>query len=136
MRYLFVVILLLLAGGCKPSQPTTEAQALRFTTDQEHYVSEAEVLLRLNNQTDETIGYNLCSSELEQRTDQGWQHVADSTTVCTMIQHGLAPGDSTTYTKTLMQGLPESIYRFRTSVEYRDTGRQEMIVTDAFSVGT
>jgi hypothetical protein len=72
----------------------------------------------LDNPTGRTVGYNLCFSTLERQTDEGWRRVEEPEAVCTAIQHGLEPGDSTSFTKTLMGDLPAGTYRFATEVEY------------------
>lgn len=135
MRYLSVFLLLTLFIGCQHTQ-SPPAIGLNFTTDAVQYAPGSTVQLQLNNQTAETIGYNLCFSDLEQQTDQGWESVEDSDTVCTTIQHGLMPGKKATYEKALMSDLPDGTYRFMTEVEHRDASRQETLVTNVFTVGS
>jgi len=92
------------------------------------------VQLQLDNQTAETMGYNLCFATLQRQIGQSWEPVEDPDTVCTTIQHGLPPGDTATFEKTLMGDLPDGTYRFMTEAEHRDGNRRETLVTNAFSV--
>lgn len=130
MRYLALLLAFILLVGCQIRQPFD----LGFTTDQDRYAPGSEVQLQLENQTEQTIGYNLCFSELQQQTGGEWQLVEGSEEVCTAIQNGLEPGDQATYTKTLPADLPAGTYRYETDVTYRDTEEREPLATEPFSV--
>lgn len=130
MRTILVLTLVALAAGCRTAPPP----GLSFTTDEASYVPGDEAQLQLVNGTDQTLGYNLCFSDLQRQAGGEWQIVADPETACTTIQRGLAPGDSATFAKTIMPEVPPGTYRYRTDVEFQDDERQEEAVTDAFRV--
>lgn len=57
-------------------------------------VSQGRILeLALRNGSSQPIGYNLCASGLQQRSEDGWRAVP-STRVCTMELRTLAPGEA------------------------------------------
>lgn len=79
-------------------------------------VSQPESLeLRLRNDSDRTLGYNLCASTLERRSGQAWQPVA-SQRICTMELRSLPPGREARYSLAL-PALAPGEYRVSTRVE-------------------
>lgn len=128
---ILLLAVLIIPLGC---QSTNAPAGVEFSTDRAQYAPGDDVQLRLVNGVDQTLGYNLCFSDLERQDGQEWQVVPDPETVCTTVQHGLSPGDSAYFTKTIMTGIPSGTYRYRTNVEHREDERQDELATDAFRV--
>jgi hypothetical protein len=82
--------------------------------------------LRLRNDSNRTLGYNLCTSNVERRNGQSWQAVA-SQRICTMELRTLPPGKEARYSLTLEQLAPGE-YRVTTRVE----GLPGKLTTDPF----
>lgn len=122
MRFLVVTALLALTGctqalqnGAGPVSLMVEPQALAPGDS-------LTLILRNDSQTE--IGYNLCSSGLEQNADGGWRTVP-SDRVCTMELRMLAPGEVARYPLELELGLTPGEYRYVTqagSLEGGDRG--------------
>lgn len=76
-----VSVLLVLLAACAPAAVKLDAT-----------VSQGRILeLALHNGSAKPIGYNLCASGLQRRSEDEWQAVP-STRVCTMELRALAPG--------------------------------------------
>jgi hypothetical protein len=79
-------------------------------------VSQGRALeLALRNGSSRAIGYNLCASGLERRSEDGWQPVP-STRVCTMELRTLAPGGAARF-RAPPEALPPGEYRAVTRVD-------------------
>lgn len=133
MKNALLIAALLLAHGCGTTAPQQQS-GVAYTTDSGEYTPGAAVELRLVNGTEQTLGYNLCFSDLQRQDGATWEVIPDTLTACTAIQQGLAPGDSASFTKTLQEGVETGTYRYRTSVEFREDERQEEVVTRPFTI--
>ena len=92
------------------------------------------VTLVLHNATGGQVGYNLCSSRLEQLQVGGWRVVPDDR-VCTAHLAMLAPGQEARYQQRLPSRLPAGQYRFSTRVEApMNTSPQGLLVSAPFEV--
>jgi hypothetical protein len=84
-------------------------------------VSQGRILeLALHNGSAQPIGYNLCASGLERRSEGGWQAVP-STRACTMELRTLAPGEAARFGAPLGQ-LPPGEYRAVTGIDGHPAG--------------
>lgn len=86
--------------------------------------------LTLSNGSQQAIGYNLCTSQLQ--TVSG--SVVRTDRVCTLELRTLEPGRTTTYSYELPTGLPAGQYRFTTDVERMQTGGRTSVTSNAFQV--
>lgn len=122
-------------AGCAPVSPaptsTAEAADVRLTSER---VSPAVVRLTLHNDSAGRVGYNLCSSTLQRKSDSTWTRIPTDE-VCTMVLMSLEPGRSATFDKSLPAGLSPGQYRYVTSVENPVDVPQTEIATDPFTVG-
>lgn len=108
MRQIF---LLMLMAGCAAGTVRLDAT-----------VSQGQVLeLALHNGSAKPIGYNLCASGLERRSEGGWQTVP-STRVCTMELRTLAPGRAARFSAPLGSPLPGE-YRAVTGIDGHPAGK-------------
>jgi hypothetical protein len=126
---LLSVPLILVLAGCadSPSSPTGLPDGLELTpgnslmaagagvvllAEAESFEAGAPVLLRLENHSNERVGFNLCAHGMERRIEGEWS-LAPTSAVCTMHLSLAEPGDTAEYTTTLPQALPAGEYRFR-----------------------
>lgn len=91
------------------------------------------VALVLFNGSSDAIGYNLCVSEMELLSEEGWRTVP-SDRVCTMELRTLPPGEEARFETSLPSGLGSGEYRYGTRVENLATGDRDRVRSDAFRV--
>lgn len=124
--------LILVMSACAPSaQPGASPEGVRLEVEPEVVTPGDSIELILTNAASGPIGYNLCTSGLERRQNEGWQAVR-SDRVCTMELRTLPVGSEDRYSLGLSVELAAGDYRFRTSVEDLDTGERSSIVSDSF----
>lgn len=148
---LLVLPLLLLAAGCEESSTSPPAEEGLFepghalladgtpvTLDVESLVTPGggpHMRLRLDNQSDQQVGFNLCFHVLEERDGDDWTTVPGyESRVCTMVIHFLDPGSSANYQATLPAGLDSGDYRFRVAVHLVDRNEMADVVSEPFTI--
>lgn len=104
-------ILFVLLGACASAEVSLDA-----TVSQERALE-----LALHNGSAKPIGYNLCASGLERRSEGGWQAVP-STRVCTMELRTLAPGRAARFSAPL-GSPPPGEYRVVTGIDGHPAGK-------------
>jgi hypothetical protein len=97
-------------SGGAPTSPNTGGATLSL--DASRYAPGARVVMRVTNQTTDTLGYNQCSSRSVER-DQGGRWVAhpEPGRMCTMELRLLMPSETQTANTTLPQDLTPGTYR-------------------------
>jgi hypothetical protein len=91
------------------------------------------ITLVLENRSADAVGYNLCTSQLERRTDFGWEDVpADR--ACTMEIRSLAPGEEARFSLCLETVHATVDHRFWTSVHDLASGTEARIPSQPFGV--
>jgi hypothetical protein len=108
----------LLLAACVSSSVTLDA-----TVSQERALE-----LSLRNGSAQAIGYNLCASGLERRSEGRWQAVP-TRRVCTMELRTLPPGGAARYQISL-EDVPPGEYRARARID----GNPPEVATDPFIV--
>lgn len=91
------------------------------------------ITLTLRNDSSADVGYNLCSSTLEQRVGDAWQPVATDR-VCTMELRTLPPGQVTTYPMEIPAQAAAGEYRYVTAVELMEMGTRGGVQSDGFRI--
>lgn len=92
------------------------------------------VTLVLRNDSQDELGYNLCTSELSRQTgDDAWDPVP-SDRACTMELRSLSPRQRATFRIDLPADLAPGTYRFETSVERMARNARETVATEPFTV--
>ncbi len=146
-----VLPLLLLAVGCEESSTSPQVEDDLFqpghalladgtpvTLHVEGLLTPgggADVVLRLDNQSDERVGFNLCFHILEERDGESWVTVPGyESRVCTLVIHFLDPGNSANYNTTLPAGLEAGEYRFRVAVNLADREEMADVATEPFTM--
>jgi hypothetical protein len=121
----------LLVVGCATQSAVTPAIELRV--EPAAVQSGDSITLVLRNNSDATVGYNLCASALERRNMDAWQAVP-SDHVCTMELRSLPAGQETRYNMVLPANLSAGEYRFVTGVEIMPVGERNGVASQAFRV--
>lgn len=143
MRGLAALLLALTVAACHQTTAPVESDPSRglaaasgtLTTDRESYPAGATATLRLANQNQHALGYNLCTSTLERRAGGEWRTAeGEDQRVCTMELRILEAGGTATYSYLLAATLPEGEYRFRTSLEHMGNGTRETATSNTFRV--
>lgn len=137
---LVLIVAAMSLGGCDGSQ---SAAQISFRTAETAYAPGSEVAVRLENQSDITVGYNICFASIElERQDGGWEIVPASLgpnepSGCTDELRMLAPTETAESRAFLPARLAAGRYRLATGVEVRtDRGGydRERVVTNPFEV--
>ena len=124
-------IVLLLLAGCATQSAITPAIELRV---QPTTVKAGDSLtLILRNNSENTVGYNLCASALERQNAGAWQAMP-SDRVCTMELRSLPAGKETRYTLGLPANLSAGDYRVVTGVEIMPAGERSGVASQPFRV--
>lgn len=130
---LMPMIVVVLAGCRSVAVETATPENVTLSVDAARYAPGDTVELRLDNRTDDRVGYNLCTSALERREGGEWVNVP-SDRVCTMELRLLSAGDRATYPLVLERGLPSGTYRASTVVELPVGGARAWIVSETFEL--
>jgi hypothetical protein len=134
MRAVTLFALALLAG-CNPAiRAGTPAAGVSLRVLPEEVAAGDSVTLLLSNGEPGGIGYNLCTSGLERRSESGWQPLA-SERICTMELRTLSPGEEVRYPMRLPAGLAAGEYRFHATVEGLDGGERMEVRSGSFRIG-
>lgn len=91
------------------------------------------VILTLENDALEQIGFNLCASSLERQTADAWEPV-QTDVVCTMELRTLETGAKADYRAALPAVLSPGRYRYTTSVEAMEAGSRHAVSSTIFTV--
>lgn len=126
-----------LATGPQPDrddavQPGT-GSGIVFRTDRTTYALGDTMRLTLRNETDQPLGYNLCSSMPERRSAAGWTR-APLDRVCTAELRTLAPGTEASFAERLTAEWRPGEYRVTTHVERIRSGERGPVATQSFVV--
>jgi hypothetical protein len=92
------------------------------------------ITLTLHNDSNQSIGYNLCSSSLEQRSGESWTAVREDR-ACTMELRTLEPGAQTTESMMLPPGTSSGEFRYTTSIEFMEAGERVTVSSNPITVG-
>jgi hypothetical protein len=91
-----------------PTQPGGATLTLDLTT----YSPGGTVAMRIRNQTNDTLGFNQCSSRVVERQEGSrWVAHPEPGRMCTMQLQLLMPNDTTTATTDLPQDIGSGMYR-------------------------
>ncbi len=94
--------------------------------------ADGSTTLTLHNNSSETVGYNLCTSVLQERTSQGWEVVPEDR-ACTMELRTLQPGAQADQSIELPAEADGQV-RFSTTVELMDSGERVTVVSNPLTV--
>jgi hypothetical protein len=104
-----------------------------FETNRGTYAPGAELVLRLENESRQTLSYNLCRALLQRREGEAWTEVPPPTDeVCAAVLFPLKSGEIASMRRVLAETLPEGEYRYRLTVEW--DGEPQELVSPTFLV--
>lgn len=128
--------------GILNSSETGEPGPVNLTVQSQTFAPGDSVGLQLENQSNQSVGVNLCSSTLQRRVNGEWarpdpwdedRNNDGVNEACRMILNSLEPDAATTTTLLLPLDLEAGTYRFETTTEIGETERR--IRTNPFRVG-
>lgn len=132
MRGFLLVGLMSLVAACATGLQTG-AGGISLSAQPQALAAGETITLTLRNDSPGDVGYNLCSSTLEQRVGEGWQPVATDR-VCTMELRTLAPGQVATYPMELPAAATAGEYRYVTAVELMEMGTRGGVQSEVFRI--
>jgi hypothetical protein len=119
--------------GCAPMQPAAAPAGIQLRAEPGELSPGDSLVLVLENGTDEALGYNLCTSGLEQRSGDAWRPVALDR-VCTMELRMLEPNQQARFADPLPADLAPGEYRAVTGVERMASGGRQDVASEPFRV--
>lgn len=129
-----IVLLCACASSPEPSpEPSSADVALELEVEPEEVAAGDSITLELDNESSESVSYNLCSSGLEREAGGAWEDV-QSNRVCTRELRILPPGEEARYTLQLPDELSPGTYRVYTGVHLNDTDRSTQLRSESFLV--
>lgn len=133
MRYPTLMLLAVTLGACATTgSGPTDDMSLRVTP--ERAAPGDTVTLVLRNDSEDTLGYNLCTSDLFRRTDADTWDAVPSDRACTMELRSLSPRQRATFRLELAADVAPGTYRFETRVEVIQRDVRETVVTEPFEI--
>lgn len=136
MRYIRVFLCVALLSGCENLGGIfSSSDEADFYTDRAQYGSDEAITLTLSNRTaKKVLGYNLCSSTLEEFRAGKWQPAALESWVCTAVLYLLDPGKQASFIFDLEKPIPAGVYRFKAKIEVHDKSEHLELTTNEFRV--
>ena len=146
MRALILLsALTLLQAGCSgstgpdlegsPALRAEDATGVVFRAERSEYRRGETAKIVLRNETDATIGYNLCTSSRELRSGGEWKRYAPLR-VCTAAFYNLAPGAETAFEEPITEEWQPGEYRMVTMVNLPARNTHGEVFTPTFTVKT
>jgi hypothetical protein len=136
-----LILLIAFSAGCSLLGAEEFPEGVQLRVDENGYDPGDAVTLILANGSDQRIGYNLCTSGLERRTDGSWTPVrSQADEVCTLELRTLPPGERANYETEIPSAtgdgepLPAGRYRYVTDIERMEDNTREPVTTRPFTV--
>lgn len=120
-----------LAACSLPLEADPQPEGVRIAVDRTVYAPGDTVAARLVNDSEATLGYNLCFSTLERQQGGEWIVADEPLMACTADLKALRPGESVAHRRGLPAALEGGRYRLRTHVEFPLTGGERAAVRSA-----
>lgn len=133
MRMLALSTILLLCACASTPEPAPGDVALELEVEPEEVAAGDSITLELDNESSESVSYNLCSSGLERESRGAWEDV-QSNRVCTRELRILPPGEEARYTLKLSDDLSAGTYRAYTGVHLNEADRSVQLRSESFRV--
>jgi hypothetical protein len=131
--FALALIVPLLFGACDdPIFPGTDDVFL--DVDASQYAPGDTAILRIQNESGTTIGYNLCVHLVQRRINDRWEDTLYGHDLpCVGIQYELEDDESDTFPAPLDADTPAGTYRIRTRID-TDFDGEFSIYTESFDV--
>lgn len=134
MRLLTLTLLAVAFVACTTTGSGAGSNGVTMTVTPERAEPGDSVTLVLRNDSQDELGYNLCTSGLLRRTDgDAWEPVP-SDRACTRELRMLSPRQRATYDLDLPAGLAPGTYRFETNVQRIEQNVSETVASESFTV--
>jgi len=133
MRKMLALLLVLVCAGCANGLLPQDGADATLRTDRSEYDPGEAATLELSNNSDGSVGYNLCFSQLERFSSTGWTLAQGTRTGCLGIQLSLEPGERATGQWLLSADLRAGMYRISTHIEESD-GDAKRVSSEPFTV--
>ncbi len=136
MRYLLAVLCAALLCGCNHLDGIFgSSEDAELYTDRAQYGSDEAITLTLANRANEKLGYNLCSSTLEEHRGGKWQVSAlQAGWVCTAALYLLDPDQQASFIFDFATPRPAGRYRFRSTLFFNGSAERLELTTNEFRV--
>lgn len=135
MRYPTVILLGVTLGACMTAGRGATSDVSLIVTPERAAPGDT-VTLVLRNDSDDTLGYNLCTSSLSRRTESDTWDTVPSDRACTLELRSLSPRQRATLRIDLPQDLAPGTYRFETAVERLEPSVRATVTSEPFTVDT
>lgn len=119
------VLSLGLLGGCTGSIGSASSNGGPFYTATSSILPGEDIGLRLVNQTEMSLRYNLCRSTVQRRSEGDWVSV-NLNRACPDVRFRLAPTETAAFDLPTPMSLPPGTYRVLTPVSYEDREMQTL----------
>jgi hypothetical protein len=117
--------------GARSSAPLDAS----IRTDRQEYPAGSAITVRLVNTTARSVGYNLCTSQLERNDEEvGWTRVRQAEEACTQELRTLRPRQSTVFTFKIAPHIKPGEYRVASDVRDLQAGTAVTLVSAPFKV--
>ncbi|MFU8802934.1 MAG: immunoglobulin-like domain-containing protein [Bradymonadaceae bacterium] len=113
----------------QPEAKPEHAAGIVLSTPRTTFVRNDRIGLKLTNDTDTAVGYDLCYTRIEMEVEGQWHAVEDYPDYCGEELRVLEPGDSADYGLSMADVLPSGKYRVITEVEIPHGGKRETLAT-------
>ncbi len=137
MRYVLMFLCAALLFGCNSIDGIFgSSEEAELYTDRPQYAGNEAITLTLANRTEaKTLGYNLCSSALEELRVGKWQRTAlQDDWVCTAALYLLEANKQASFVFDFDQPIPSGVYRFKTIIFLQDKDKRVELITNEFQV--
>lgn len=141
LRPLVMCLLLLAPVGCAlATDPGGDSLIERLardggilSVDREAYSHGDTAVVRLVNELDQSLGYNLCLSAREYWTGSEWRRI-EPLRSCVAALFGLEEGEETLHEEPITGEWEPGRYRMVTSVELMEEGKRLEVFSESFTV--
>lgn len=141
MKFFSLILVAVTFIGCGLVEPPEDNRdsglpvQYEFTADKQVYGPGETATLRLENNSDHMLGYNLCFSTLVQKIENGWKSIeGPQDQACIAILFTLKPGNTASFKFQLFPNLSKGQYRFKTKIEKLSNGVVEERFSNVFSI--
>jgi hypothetical protein len=131
-RFHLILLALLVTSGCTGLRSEADP-GIQLRVEATPAAPGDSLVLLLDNASDEPIGYNLCTSNLERQVGVSWQPVA-SDRICTLELRTLDPGQDARFAFMLEENVSPGEYRAVTGVELLQSGEWIDVASEPFRI--
>ena len=133
--FVWSVLVALVLSACNSGLRTASSPTRPLYTASSTLFPGEDVGLRLVNQTDVSMRYNLCRAQLQRRGERGWQSVSPGQDAsCPDVRFRLAPTETAAYDLSTPLSLAPGEYRVVATVTVEGESQSRTLRTAPFEV--